>query len=144
MVKYTMQPTTAQTHKWTRAGIASRVLDAIELDTPAGRYYIAAADVPDALDLGIVPLYQFVRAADGARYPEIAGHVRTSQSERMIVVQIDGREVVQVPRFALIAHYQEHRSTEILTPPDWVMPARGTTPAASSAWTAGAVGAIAA
>ena len=116
-----MSPTTQNT-KWRPVGTARRVRDAIEIELPhgtgAGIYYVAAADVPAALDLEIVPIYQFVRADDGACYPQVAGHVRTSQSERMIVVQVDGRAVVQVPRFELIAHYTDRRETTIVTPPE--------------------------
>lgn len=120
-----MSPTTQNT-KWRPVGTARRVRDAIEIDIPngfgKGLFYIAAEDVAGALDLEIVPLYSFRPASDGACYPQVAGHVRTSQSERMIVVQVDGRAVVQVPRFELIAHYTDRRETTIVTPPERMTP----------------------
>lgn len=121
---------TTTSTQWRAVGLAVREHDAIRLELlEGGAYFIAAADVPDALDLETVPLYQ-LRTRAGERIPVEAGHVRTSSSGRMIVCQLEdpAPAIVMIPRIALLDHYTDAsgRPTRIVVPPDPATgPARG-------------------
>ena len=122
-----MSTTTHQA--WRAVGLAVREHDAIRLELlDGGAYFIAAPDVPEALDLETVPLYR-LRTRGGERVPVEAGFVRTSSSGRMLIVQIDdpAPAIVMIPRVALLDHYTDGsgRPTRIVVPPDPVTgPAR--------------------
>ncbi|MEN6342083.1 MAG: hypothetical protein ABFC89_05930 [Methanospirillum sp.] len=118
-----MLASTTLPNGWQPVGVAVRERDAVRLEVlegPArGSYYVGAEDVADALDGEIVPVYR-LRTRGGEAVPIEAGHVRTSSTGRMLVVQLDeAHAIVQVPAIALRAHYEAGagRPTRIVIPP---------------------------
>ena len=132
MVKYTMQPTTATKNRrpaWVTVGIAVREYAAVRFDVitgPAsGTYYLSSEDVTEALEGGIAPVYQF-RTQAGERVPVETGFLTSSQSGRMLIVQLDQAARFMVPAFALAAHYANpsaNKATKITVPADEMAPA---------------------
>jgi hypothetical protein len=127
MVTNTMQE---KANEWRAVGLAVRECDAVRFEVldgdGRGSYFIGADDVADVFDYEVVPVYT-MRTIGGESMPVEAGHVRTSESGRMIVVQLDGRAIVMVPAIALRAHYEAGagRPTRIVIAPDPVTdPAR--------------------
>ncbi len=127
--------------QWRAVGLAVRERDAVRLEVldgeGRGSYFIGADDVADAFDYEIVPVYM-MRTIGGESVPVEAGHVRTSSSGRVLVVQLDGRASVMVPAIALRAHYEAGagRPTRIVIAPDPV-----TGPARATSFSAGAIAA---
>ena len=147
MVKYTMQPTTAPKNRrpaWVTVGIAVREHQAVRFDVitgPAsGTYYLSSEDVTEVLEGGIAPVYRF-RTQGGERVPVETGFVTSSQSGRMLIVQLDQAARFMVPALALAAHYANpsaNKATKITIPADEMTAA----PAAHAAsFSAGAIAA---
>ncbi|MEN6341049.1 MAG: hypothetical protein ABFC89_00655 [Methanospirillum sp.] len=114
----------AANHQWRAVGLAVRERDAVRLEVldgeGAGTYFIGAGDVADAFDYTTVPVYR-MRTHAGEAVPVEAGHVHTSESGRMLVVQLDGpHAIVMVPMIALRSHYEAGagRPTRIVITPD--------------------------
>lgn len=132
MVKYTMQPTTATKDRrpaWVTVGIAVREHQAVRFDVitgPAsGTYYLSSEDVTEVLEGGIAPVYRF-RTQAGERVPVQTGFLTSSQSGRMLIVQLDQAARFMVPALALAAHYANpaaNKATKITAPADEMTPA---------------------
>jgi hypothetical protein len=125
--------------QWRAVGLAVRERDAVRLEVldgeGCGSYFIGADDVADAFDCEIVPVYT-MQTRGGESVPVEAGHVRTSSSGRMLVVQLDGpHAIVMVPAIALRSHYEAGagRPTRIVIAPDPVTGTARSTGAAAVA-----------
>lgn len=121
-----MQPTTAPKHdrrpRWVTIGIAVREHQAVRFDVitgPAsGTYYLSSEDVTEVLEGGIAPVYRF-RTQAGERVPVQTGFLTSSQSGRMLIVQLDQAARFMVPALAFVEHYRNpaaNRATKITAP----------------------------
>ena len=116
----TTNPKTRAPSKWRRVGSARVAGLGVRIETAGMVYAISADGIAALINEGEpATLYEIDPAARVE--PREAGIVTVSQSGRMILIQVNGREFtgLQVPARDLVAHYTraDRAPVAVVTPP---------------------------